>query len=117
MRRRPDRLSYNILLTALGTSGLWEAALAVLRRMESDASYGDDGAPPPDVVTWSSAISACEKCGRWAQSLALLRRMQAAAAASGGGESGGGCGHGEHSVLGWLVRGVVVNATRTAPRR
>lgn len=39
------------------------------------------------------------------------------AAASGGGESGGGCGHGEHSVLGWLVRGVVVNATRTAPRR
>eukprot|EP00397_Hematodinium_sp_SG-2012_P010854 GEMP01010980.1.p1 GENE.GEMP01010980.1~~GEMP01010980.1.p1 ORF type:complete len:618 (+),score=142.76 GEMP01010980.1:258-2111(+) len=92
----PDVISYNTVISACDKAGEWETALRVLyglkktmRIMASTKANETDGgggsssstAAPvvkivrPDVVSYNSAISACEKGHQWELTVRLLRDM------------------------------------------
>ena len=71
---QPDVVCYNVALAAcsnLPSTDAAAAALNLLRTMPR-ANF------TPDVVSFSSAISACAKSGRWRAALELLDEMQVA---------------------------------------
>jgi pentatricopeptide repeat protein len=57
------------LISALGSGGQWERAVAVLKEMRKQGLT-------PDVYSYCSAIMACEKCHRWREALSLLDDMK-----------------------------------------
>lgn len=55
--------------SGLGQGQQWQRAIELLEEVRRSGSK-------PDVVTYSAAVSACEKCRRWDNALALLRSMR-----------------------------------------
>eukprot|EP00397_Hematodinium_sp_SG-2012_P006098 GEMP01006126.1.p1 GENE.GEMP01006126.1~~GEMP01006126.1.p1 ORF type:complete len:741 (+),score=199.05 GEMP01006126.1:670-2892(+) len=98
-RLTPNLIAYNAALSACDTGAQWQQALRLLARMTADTDpvRGADtprGTPTAprhdprhprrhrehvraDVVSFSSAIAACEKAGKWQHALGVLRRMRA----------------------------------------
>lgn len=62
--KNPDTVAFNTAVAACGSD--WRRALALLKRAQNAA----------DVITFSSAIAACEKAGEADTALALLRVME-----------------------------------------
>ena len=56
--------------------GQWALALFLLTLLESDGRDGRDRRDSPDVVIYSSVISACEKGRQWQRALQVLWRME-----------------------------------------
>lgn len=104
-----DTVVYNAAIDACSVAVDWEAALQLLQGMKDGvaAAAAADAAgtvgrsttgvaafPPPDVVSYSSAITACARAKRVDEALNLLSELrfneaQAAAAAVRGGRSTG----------------------------
>ena len=113
-----DTVVYNAAIDACSIAVDWEAALQLLREMKDGVAAAAAGtsaadaagargsrlnatgvaaSPPPDVVSYSSAITACARAKRVDEALDLLSELrfneaQAAAAAVRGGRGGGGTG-------------------------
>ena len=69
----PNTFTYNAAIHACRNNArggvLWERAIELLRRMHRCGVA-------PDVVSYNSTISACEKAGQWERALELLSEMQ-----------------------------------------
>uniref|UniRef100_A0ACD5V0W5 Uncharacterized protein n=1 Tax=Avena sativa TaxID=4498 RepID=A0ACD5V0W5_AVESA len=52
---KPNKVSYNALIDAYGSSGMWKEAISLLHEMEKDGI-------PPDVVSISTLLTACGHC-------------------------------------------------------
>eukprot|EP00397_Hematodinium_sp_SG-2012_P019467 GEMP01020002.1.p1 GENE.GEMP01020002.1~~GEMP01020002.1.p1 ORF type:complete len:764 (+),score=230.30 GEMP01020002.1:339-2630(+) len=81
----PDAISYNAAISACEKGAVWREALALFHAMRSSRKNRGGGSGggssrdafiAPTVVTYSSAISACEKGNAWEHALDLLRRMK-----------------------------------------
>ncbi|CAE7820860.1 rsmF, partial [Symbiodinium sp. CCMP2456] len=59
----------NAMLGALEIPGLWEASCRLLQEMQTSFVL-------PDVISYSVAISACERTAEWCTALELLRSME-----------------------------------------
>ena len=54
--------TFSALISALGSSGQWEKALEYFREQQKSAQ--DDPLCSPNTVSYSAALSACERGGR-----------------------------------------------------
>lgn len=122
----PDTVAYNSAIDACSIAGDWSEALRLLREMKEGGGglremkaagrgegalrekqrVGERGAgggassfsaPPPDVVSYGGAITACARAGRVDEALELVAELRvneatvvAAAVRGGGGDGGGG---------------------------
>eukprot|EP00439_Symbiodinium_sp_Y106_P076921 s1560_g15.t10 len=59
----------NAMLGALEMPGLWESSSCLLEEMQASFVL-------PDVISYSVAISACERAAEWCTALELLRSME-----------------------------------------
>eukprot|EP00438_Fugacium_kawagutii_P032534 Skav202152 [mRNA] locus=scaffold970:170521:184511:- [translate_table: standard] len=66
---QPDVVAYNAAMKGCS----WQMAEQLLREMQQ--SLVASGFARPNVISFSSAISACEKSGEWQGALSLLRSM------------------------------------------
>eukprot|EP00435_Cladocopium_sp_Y103_P040230 s1325_g10.t3 len=62
----------NSVMSALSKEGLWQEALVILQEMQ-DAECPDNR---PDVITYNSAIAACERAWQWTAALQLFVQMR-----------------------------------------
>ena len=64
-------------MAAFDSGHQWKAALALLKGMENRNSSEEEGwaLPPPNVYTYSSAISSCARCGQYTEAIKILDRM------------------------------------------
>lgn len=97
----PDRVSFNAAINACSNAGEWQQAVSLLAEMQRNAKVadgGDQGAEPavrpegemkqhrrrrgraggptPDVVSYSTVITACSRAGNWERALELLGEMR-----------------------------------------
>ena len=98
-RLRPDLLTYNSLISACEKAGWWQKALHLLYEMRGAAGLTPDVvsysaaisprsahdlptiSPRSPQVSYSAAISACEKGHEWQRALQLLEEMATAGVA------------------------------------
>lgn len=94
----PDSTSYNAVLLVCQRGGAWQSALQVLDEMRrgevlagpvadsraalrsSHRHPGIDSSipvPPPDTISFNTAIGACGAAGRWEEALVLLDEISA----------------------------------------
>lgn len=86
----PNTISYNTIISTAARLGLWQRALALLSDMEAIAdappaaarrvrgeSSAAKSAVRPDVYSYTTAISACERGGEPSAALDTFARMQA----------------------------------------
>lgn len=93
----PEVKSYNTVLAVCQRAEAWEGALEVLEEMKSGtakrsarsgprdrdaAAHGaavgswiEEPAPPPDLVSFNTAMGACGKAGQWEKALSLLEEI------------------------------------------
>jgi len=64
----PDEVAYRFVISACGRAGSWGDAMRVLEEVETVGQAS--------VMSYVSAILACESCGKWKESFALLDRMR-----------------------------------------
>jgi pentatricopeptide repeat protein len=74
----PNTYTFSALISALVAGGKARLPAAEAAFNEMDALAASDPACAPNVITYSSLISACERCGEPASSLAWFERMVAA---------------------------------------
>ena len=67
---RKSPFDYNNEITALGSSGKWKDALALLDKMI------EEGRPMPNVITYNAVMSALMKNGEWNQTLQVFKRLR-----------------------------------------
>ena len=65
-----DSISFNTVLDACGSGGMWQLAWRLLGSMQRRVPR-----VPPTVISFNAAISACSTGGLWPQGLYLLRDM------------------------------------------
>lgn len=70
---KPNAYSYSALIFALGNGGMWEEALAAFEEMKLAAKT--DPQCQPSLISYSSAISACEKGHRADLAIDLYHAM------------------------------------------
>ena len=85
--------AYTKKITAFKRDGKWKAALYVFEEMKQNRVW-------PNVVSYSAAISACEKGGQTAKALELLAEMKELREALSEGGKGNGTGGGGEAVFG-----------------
>ncbi|CAM9153084.1 unnamed protein product, partial [Scytosiphon promiscuus] len=94
---RPDTTCYNACINACSVAVDWTTALRLLQEMKDAVSIRGEAAaaPPPDVVSYASAITACARAKRVNEALDLLAELRvnearaAAATVRGGLRKGG----------------------------
>ncbi|CAM9959516.1 unnamed protein product, partial [Ectocarpus sp. 8 AP-2014] len=93
----PEVKTYNTVLAVCQRAEAWEGALEVLEEMKSGtakrparsgprdrdasahgaavSSWIEESAPPPDLVSFNTAMGACGKAGQWEKALSLLEEI------------------------------------------
>jgi pentatricopeptide repeat protein len=66
---RKSRIDYNQEITALGNSGQWKQALALMDSMASEGCQ-------PNVVTYNAIMSVLVKNGEWNQTLQIFEKLR-----------------------------------------
>ena len=89
---QPEVKSYNSVLAVCQRAEAWEGAVEILEEMKRGVakrparlrtnSAGDEAslwieepAPPPDLVSFNTAMGACGKAGRWEEALGFLSEL------------------------------------------
>lgn len=70
-----DVVMYGCVLNACSTAGEWKKAFLLLKEMESSAAAGLEGSIKPNIVCYTSVITALQQNQEWRKSLNLLVKM------------------------------------------